>query len=130
LRTSELRLAAQCFIVLVLVRIALHVLPYRRLRNWFPEADAQEDSRFYARRVAYHVRRGARWVPAASCLTQALAAKYILARAGHRSMIRVGVRKDSCGKVEAHAWLICDRAIVLGGRGEDLAQYVPLTDLD
>jgi hypothetical protein len=71
----------------------------------------------------------ARIVPGATCLTQAFAAQLLLARAGYRSQMRIGVAKDEQGQFIAHAWLISNDRVVVGGSSEDLRRYVSLTDL-
>lgn len=124
------RLQATSFVVVCMVRLALCFFPYRILRRFVPRAAGRTDSRFYARRVAASVRTAASWVPGASCLTQTLAAQYLLARSGHQSAMRIGVRKEANGSLTAHAWLLCEGAVVLGGSEEELASYAPLTDLD
>lgn len=59
------------------------------------------------------IRRCSRYVPFASCLTQALAAKTILESFGQASTVKIGVApKDST--IEAHAWLEVADRIVLG----------------
>ncbi|MFV3131472.1 lasso peptide biosynthesis B2 protein [Niveispirillum sp. KHB5.9] len=56
-----------------------------------------------------------------------VAARLLLARRGIRgSGIRFGVRKQG-GALEAHAWLVLDDTILLGG--EEAADYVPLADM-
>lgn len=129
-RRLGLRVAVSSFVVVLVTRIALYLFRYKTIRKWIPEARGHQNSRFYARRVALAVRRSARLVPHATCLTQALAAQYLLARSGHRSTIRIGARRDPEGRLEAHAWLLCDDVIVLGGSDQELAGLVPLTDLN
>ena len=60
----------------------------------------------------------------ATCLTQALAAQFLLARAGHRSAFRIGVMTIE-GKLKAHAWLEQTGGIVIG-RVADIDQFKPL----
>jgi len=76
--------------------------------------------------LARAVRGAARLVPRASCLVQALALEALLARAGHDAVVRLGV---SSGPVfDAHAWVECDGAILIGGSGAD--RYTPIAALD
>ena len=63
--------------------------------------------------VVRSVRRCSRYVPSASCLTQALAAKTVLKRYGQPSTLRIGVA-PSDSAIEAHAWVEIDGRIVLG----------------
>ena len=50
------------------------------------------------------------------CLPQALAVKYLLARAGKASDLRIGVIKNAENNLDAHAWLEVDGDVIIGGR--------------
>lgn len=86
-----------------------------------------------AARVAWAVQRAARLVPRATCLTQALAAQIMLSRHNIVSVLHVGVRRDGAGTLLAHAWLVNDGVVLLGGTPEtvsafsELARYGPAT---
>jgi hypothetical protein len=64
--------------------------------------------------IAWAVAAAGRRLPAATCLVQALAARVLLARAGHETRIRLGVGRDDAGAFTAHAWVEDDRGILLG----------------
>ncbi len=68
-----------------------------------------------ARRIFRGVRLVSRFVPGATCLTQALAAQVLLARHSMDSDIVLGVRHDARGRLRAHAWLYYGGRIALGG---------------
>ncbi len=68
----------------------------------------------------------ARLVPGASCLTQALALQWLLARAGHGCELLVGVRRDDTGRFAAHAWVACNDRIVLGAAGTRIEDFSTL----
>ncbi|MET0341616.1 MAG: lasso peptide biosynthesis B2 protein [Polyangiales bacterium] len=53
----------------------------------------------------------------------------MLARHGHPSQIHVGVSRDAHGKIDAHAWVVCEGRIVVGDL-PDLSRFVPLPALD
>lgn len=75
-------------------------------------------------RVAFFIPRMALRVPwRADCLVQALAGQSWLTANGVVSEIAIGTAKAPDGEFKAHAWLICDGHILLGG---DVAQYSPL----
>lgn len=112
-----------------MIRIALWTIGYRRIRSMLPVPAETRGSIHYARQVAFGIDRVARFVPGASCLTQALAAQWLLTRSGHRSDIRVGVELKTSGRLAAHAWLICNGEVVLGGSEERLARFHPLVEL-
>lgn len=120
-----LRSTVATLCILVATRIGLSTVGYRRLAARMPRTWRPEPTPAYARQVARRVRRLAAFVPGASCLTQALAAKYMLARSGHPTRILIGVRKGD-EAVEAHAWLVAGNAVILGG---GLRDYSLLTEL-
>ena len=116
-------------IVVVAVRSALAGLGYRLVRRLVPSTRANTAPPALARRVAGAVGRAAKFVPAASCLTQALSVQLILAVRGYSSEIRVGVARGDAGDMRAHAWVVCDNEIVIGGSSADIARYTPLIAL-
>ena len=76
-------------------------------------------------RVAWAVSAAARSIPRATCLTQALAARQLLARCGEPSDLHIGVAQDAERGIAAHAWLAAGGRVVIGG--ETLERYLPLT---
>lgn len=78
--------------------------------------------------VAWAVGVAADYLPGQyKCLPRAYAAHVLLARHGHRSEVRVGVARDERGKVEAHAWVDCEGATVVG-QVENMQRFVRLPD--
>ena len=67
-------------------------------------------------------------VPQATCLTQALAAKALMAHYGHEVKLQIGVMKDEANdtEIKAHAWLTHNGKVVLG-QVSNLADYSILT---
>lgn len=124
--TARVRRDAVCLATLAAMRIALTCVGYAAIRKRMPEAAASPQSHYYARQLARRIERLARFVPRASCLTQALALQYLLARAGHACDLHVGVRRDPLGRFEAHAWVSCNGRIVLGTATTRLADFTPL----
>ena len=105
LRGADKFFLAQCLAVVAAFRVGLCFFPYQTLRKWIPEESIKTPTRAGAlSRTAWGVNHAARFVPGASCLTQALAAQLLLARSGHRSQIQVGVAKGDDGRFVAHAW--------------------------
>lgn len=119
---------AKCLFALGAMRTALSCFGYSAIRRRMPRAAASPEAHFYARQLARRIERLARLVPGASCLTQALALQWLLARAGHASDLRIGVRQDESGAFSAHAWVSCNRRIVLGAAGTRLSDYTPLAE--
>lgn len=109
---------------IVAVRLALWVLPYRVAARLFDADPSRRVAGPPARAAA--TLRVAAWAGRAlvsdrPCLTQALAARWLLARDGHASVLRLGVRRAGTG-IEAHAWLELDGRVVLGG-SDSVALY-------
>jgi hypothetical protein len=55
-----------------------------------------------------------RLFPDRPCLTQALAARYLLSRGGISSVLRIGVARSG-EDLQAHAWLERDGVVIIGG---------------
>jgi hypothetical protein len=67
-------------------------------------------------RVGGAVEAAGRRIPAARCLPRALAAQIMLGRLGYEPILRYGVLRDRTGKLSAHAWVVCDAQVVVGGQ--------------
>ena len=127
-RRRGLRRDILCLGALVVIRIALTTAGYAAIRARMPQAAPSADSHFYARQLARRIERLARFVPRASCLTQALALQWLLARAGLASELFVGVRQDAAGRFAAHAWVSCNQRIVLGATTTRLSEFTVLAE--
>jgi hypothetical protein len=127
---SDQRLLVRIVLLLTAIRVGLWLLPFSVLRRQlhtglpfgaFPPALIAAR----AERVARLVAASSRVVPGATCLTQSLAVQFLLKRAGHASVIRIGVaRNDACG-FEAHAWVDCHGHVLLD-HPADVARYTVL----
>jgi Transglutaminase-like superfamily len=116
LSAPEMLFLARCLGVVAAVRLGLTLFSYNRIRSLVTRLDATETAGIAdLRRVAWGVAAAARFVPGASCLTQALAGQYLLARQGSASKISIGIERDTGAQLKAHAWLISGNHIVLGG---------------
>lgn len=105
---------------MLVYRLGLWVLPFRLTQKWVQANDAPAVAGSgngpvdpVVRNVARAVRSCSRYVPSATCLTQALTARKLLNRYGRSAALRIGVAKSAAG-FEAHAWLEVDGRIVLG----------------
>jgi hypothetical protein len=75
-------------------------------------------------RVGWAIPRAAAVVPWRSdCLRQATAARRWLGQAGIAAEIRLGARKDEAGRFHAHAWLICQGEVLIGGSIEEFQPF-------
>ena len=115
--------------VLVLVRLGLTFLNYRRVERLLPSPASKKDSRFTPWQIAWSVKRMCIYVPFASCLTQALSLQYLLGRRGESSSMCVGVSPTEAGRYEAHAWLLWNDQIIIGG-GKNLEKFSIIARLE
>jgi len=122
---SEMLFLGRCLLVVAAVRLGLTLLSYNRVRAVVTRLDARRSADMAdLRRVAWGVAAAARFVPRASCLTQALSGQYILARQGSASKISIGIEQDTGTQLKAHAWLMSGNHIVLGGSIDGFAHLV------
>lgn len=129
LSPGEKYLLARVAVLLLLVRLGLTILPFRFVERLI--APAIRLARFGTGRPAYGIAAiswavpaAARYVPRASCLTQALAAHILLSRRGFASRLQIGVKHDPRHGFAAHAWVLCEGRVVVGGGGHQA--YTPL----
>lgn len=123
---ERLGLGAALFLVWR-IRLSLTVLGYGRTRSGL---SAKPSSQTHAPDfVAWSVRQASKFTPGATCLVQALAVQHLLAKSGVDSDLRVGARRGAGDKFEAHAWVIHEGRVIIGGTAEDIETYSPLVDL-
>jgi hypothetical protein len=124
----------QALVLLAIVRLALWLLPFRTLQRLAAgmvraNPTGQTGDQPFLPPVAWAVTVASRYVPAATCLTQALATQALLARRGHSTSLRLGVARSEAGEFQAHAWVEWRGTIVIGGI-EALSRFTPLPPLD
>ena len=121
---------------LTFVKICTHLLPFRTLSSLIQTGDKktasmpERESGEITDNIARRVRSVSKKLPwNSSCLVQAAAAKLLLRRRGIPSSICFGVRKNGAqiNQLGAHAWLMIDEDIVLGGDIAD--QYTQVSTL-
>jgi hypothetical protein len=128
------RLLITSLLVLGVIRVGLWLLPFQTLRRllayatrWGAEAQAADHASIT--QVARAVTRASPYIPAASCLTQALATQVLLHQRGHSARLRIGVARSARGAFQAHAWVECQGLIVIGG-AQALSHFTPFPPLD
>lgn len=127
---DDRRLLLRAWRLEVVIRLGLWLLPFRSVRRRVastrhrvgPAAPAEAD-----RRIGWAVTSAARYVPAATCLTQALAAKVLLNDAGRGARLTIGVERDA-GSLRAHAWVEGDDGVIVGDH--DLERFTVLPSID
>jgi hypothetical protein len=130
LPVQDRRLVIEATLLLSAASVCLWLLPFRAVRRlldrWASQRVALGSAdRSSAERIAWSLAVASRYLPAATCLAQALAAQVLLGRYGYPACLRIGVVKSQEGRLEAHAWVECQARIVIGG-SVDLARYIPL----
>lgn len=126
-----------------LLRVAVLMLPFRRLASLLgmTQSDPAEVSLISC--VGYHARVeaigwavqgvAARTPWLSTCLVQSLAGYVMLRRHDVPSVVYLGVAKDAGGELIAHSWLRCGDRFVTGGGSQDrysvIAAYRPTAGL-
>jgi hypothetical protein len=117
----ELALLAAAVVLLARVRLALWLLPWRRMLMAAQPPRGISPPRFSVDRLEWAIQSASRTVPHATCLTQALALHHLLRREGYAGTVQIGVRQAE-GRFAAHAWVECDGVPLLSSVGE-LSRY-------
>lgn len=113
----EKKLLIQSLFLILIVRVGLWVLPFNLLDRWLNHAALVGDKAAdwaTINRVVRSVRSCSRFVPGATCLTQALATRVLLQMDGQASDLKIGVEKDQNERFGAHAWIEVEGRIVIG----------------
>ncbi|KKN63847.1 hypothetical protein LCGC14_0497770 [marine sediment metagenome] len=122
---AKLRLLIVALSVVIVARLAVAAQRSRRLERHIVKLRdrAASPSRTLVhdlREIAWSVSATARLVPGATCLTQALAGDWLLARRGRTGEIQLSLPVGEASEgFRPHAWLICNGHIVLGGTQAD-----------
>ncbi|MBU0515534.1 MAG: lasso peptide biosynthesis B2 protein [Proteobacteria bacterium] len=117
----ERRLLIEAVFWLGTARVAISLLPFRRIAPYLGEHMAQTpeetDPRALGviRGVAWGVATASRHLPwECKCLARAVTGKQMLRRRGVPSTLYLGLAKDETEKLEAHAWLRSGEIIITG----------------
>lgn len=113
------KLLSQSLIAVIVIRLSLWIFPFKTLNQWLcsfasTKSDGQKIEWDDVGRVTSSIEACSRYVPYASCLTQALAARTLLALRGQNSELKIGVDRDKDGRFMAHAWVEIDGKIIIG----------------
>lgn len=121
-------LFAKIWFKLLSVRIRLSILGYPFFEK-VPIKINPNKANVTPERYAVIVKRAAKFVPGALCLAQAITAQRGLARLGYETTIRIGVKSDETANLLAHAWLLYQERVILGGSDSELQNYKTMTDM-
>ncbi len=125
LPAAERHLFRRALLTVVCVRLSLWLLPFRTVRRLIERPEQPQpgaNGKPPAETIAWAVAAAGRYVPRATCLVLALAARRLCARAGHSTVLHVGVSRAA--GFAAHAWLDCDGRVLVGG--EEAREYAKL----
>lgn len=129
---AEQWLLLKTLLLVTAIRGGLFVLPYPTLRRivarMMSRTIAARNDRAPVERIVWCVRVASRYVPRATCLTQALSTQVLMARRRYQTELRIGVARDSKGAFNAHAWLEHEGRIVIGELGYE--EFTPLPQFD
>jgi hypothetical protein len=132
LESSERRFLLRTAFVVWVARLGLWVVPLTTLRRAVAKLTPPEpislESSAKIEKIVWAVTVASHYVPAATCLTQALAGQILLAQHGEPAVLQIGVAKNEMGKLVAHAWVESRGRIVIGDSRE-LLRYTRLPSL-
>lgn len=116
------RLLWEALSALLVARVAMACLPFRRIAAWLGTAGAQDPAAFTpqqihtAQAIGWAVSALGRRVPwDARCLAQALAATAMLRRRHLEGTVSFGVCAGQAAGFDAHAWVSVGAAVITGG---------------
>jgi hypothetical protein len=133
---AERGLVVQAALLLLAVRAALFILPFRTIsrlasRLARSRGDTDHPDRVTRDLVVWAVTRvGRRLLGKDTCLPQALVGQVLLARNGFPARLQIGVRKDDDGELVAHAWVECRGDVVIGGPASLVRGYSSLRNAE
>jgi hypothetical protein len=134
LSSRDRKLVIKAVLLVGAVRLGLWLLPFQVVLRML-EIQKKKTAEFRKAnpaapldRYIWAVKAASQYLPAATCLTQALATQTLLTKNGHPADLRIGVLKTKEGQLEAHAWVESDGKIVIGNL-PDLARYNALPSL-
>lgn len=131
LKREERALLLEALRLIARIRLALTLKRFDRVRDDIVAYGASRPPTLSnLRKTVWAVQAMARFVPKATCLTQALAGQMLLARRGESSTVRLSIAADRDSELKPHAWLVSGDTILLGGDAEIYSRHRPLADYD
>jgi len=130
LESPDRSLLVKTFLWLWIIRLSLWLLPFNRLLNLVKRAKIPHQpvaNKLPLDRFTWAVATAGRYVPMATCLTQALTAHILLIKGGYNSILHIGVSREDKIRLETHAWVESHGNVIVGDSG--LERYTPLLSL-
>lgn len=125
---AEHRTVVYALAVTGVMWMAVRIVSIRHLVRWtgVPPGRTRTIDEVAEERILWAVAAvNRRLFPERPCLTQALAARYLLSRGGVSSVLRIGVARQG-GDLQAHAWLEREGAVIIGG-DQSPTEFQPLS---
>lgn len=131
LSAIERILFLEAWVLLLTARFMLALLPFQVWRAMLlklasvqtpQEASRSRGSGVKLSQVIRAIDQASSLVPGVKCLARALTAGILLRRYGFAPSLQLGARLDKSMDFSAHAWVVCDGSVVIGGIPE-LSQY-------
>lgn len=131
---AEKQVFVLSLIGMVAARLALFVWPVHKIvraanglnRRWPRKGGAPVSVRAAAKRILQAIR----FAPVhTTCLSESIAAQFVMARLGFRTELRIGVSRENA-RFAAHAWLDCPEGIVIGNPSPEGKTYNTLPSLE
>jgi hypothetical protein len=121
-------LAFRVIVCTTAVRVGLSTFRFATVRSLIMDRATPITDGYSVEQIVWAVRATSRYVPNATCLTQALVVQRFLIRSGHRCRLRLGVAKDAVRGFEAHAWVECGERVVIGESGGEsvTSRFTPI----
>lgn len=136
LSKSDRALLIRAMFLLPIVAASLKTIGLRRTQSWLAgnalatTRPPTEQTRAKVRRAAQMVAAACRRYPFRSgCLPRTIVLWSLLRRRGLHADVRIGVRHDTHGEFQAHAWLEWNGQVI-NDAGDIASQYLPLPALD
>lgn len=112
----------EAYLNTAIARAYILFVPFNKLKRKMGKSKTESpktvDIEIYriAKNVSWSIKQAAIYTPWESkCLVQALTAQKMLKKRGVATTLYLGVKKDTDGKMIAHAWLRCGEYFVTGG---------------
>ena len=129
---ADRRLIFQALALTVGIRAGLRLLPFTTVCRCLDRVDggvrtppAAGAHQVGAARIVWAVRAAGSRLPKTTCLVEALVAETLLHRHGHAASLKIGVRRGARPSLDAHAWVECGGAPVIGTTPA-MAEYATL----
>jgi hypothetical protein len=114
LKPADQRILIYALCLVIFARVILWVVPFSKVNRRLAAPvrartiRSRRDIDYFMTAIA----RASKYVPGATCLTQSLAARLLLARSGFDAKLRFGARRNDAGAFEAHAWIESNGKII------------------